>query len=172
MPRLVVQQGAAGVGRERDLHRLALRLRLGLVLVADDRAPVELEPERGQAEVVGRGDGERDRGHRRDVGPTPTARSVTRGSRSRSRPTDRNAGRESSPVCLETSETSSVVASRRVQLVAKVLSSMRFNGGVLPDWIFRRASDSGSVPTRVISTSVSGRKTRCWRGSSTLRNPL
>ena len=56
-------------------------------------------------------------------------------------------------------------------MVANVFSSNATSAGVFPDWIFSRASARGSLPTRVSSTSVSGRKTRCWRGSSTLRNP-
>ncbi len=65
-----------------------------------------------------------------------------------------------------------MVASRRVHRAVNVRSSTRFNSGGLPDWIFSRMSASGSVPTSVNSTSVSGRKSRCWRASSTLRRPL
>ena len=100
MPRLVVEEHAAGLGGQRDRGRVALRLRLGLVLVADGRGPVELEADaaRPKSSVAATVSGIVATGV--TWPPTPTARNVTRGSRSRSRPIDRNTGRESSPVRL------------------------------------------------------------------------
>ena len=63
--------------------------------------------------------------------PTPRARSVTRGSRSFSSPSERKAGFEVRPVSRDVSRISSVVASRRVQRAANVRGSIRSSFGRL-----------------------------------------
>ena len=92
--------------------------------------------------------------------PTPWARSVTRGSRSLSRPSERNVGLESGRSRSEVSWISRVVASRSVQRAANVFGSTRSSVGGAPGWTSTRVRAIGSVPTRVSSTSVSGRKIR------------
>ena len=130
MPGLVVQHGLArSAGKGNGTVCLA-HGRLGLLFGV--AGPLDLQPERREPEVVGGGHGERDRGDRRDVAADSLARRVTRGSRSLSRPSERNVGLESSPVPPEVSWISSVVASRRVQRAANVLSSTRSRAGAAP----------------------------------------
>ena len=101
--------------------------------------------------------------------PTPTARKVTRGSRSFSSPSERNAGLES-----QAGRPGRQQDFQRRRLAEgppdderPVVDAHQASGAV-PGWTVSRASAIASLPTSVSSTSVSGRKTRCCRGSSTV----
>ena len=160
----MVQEHAAGlVGGQREPGPVSRFVcRLGLVLVAGDRGAIELEAERRQAEVVGRGDGERDRGDRRDVAADPDGPQRDPRLAVPQQADRQERGRESSPVLRRASARSpaswprggstgaanaAVVDSARAPACCRTGSS-------------RCVSPVGSVPTRVSSTSVSGRKTQ------------
>ncbi len=166
MPDLMIENRARRVQRKRQRDRLVrCGLRLDLVLLFDGHRAVDLQAEGRQAEIIGRGDGERDRGDRRDVtadadGPQGDPRlAVAQASRAKGT----RAGR-SGPSRPKSSRISSVVASRSVQLASRTSGRPGASGrAACPDGPSTGLSASFSLPTSVSSTSVSGRKSRCWQ---------
>ena len=84
----------------------------------------------------------------------PSARSVTRGARSLSRPMDRNVGFESSAVLAEVKMISSVVASVSFHFAVYVRSSPRDQGSCFSAWNATCALEIDSVPNRGVSSRL------------------
>ena len=104
--------------------------------------------------------------------PTPTARKVTRGSRSLSRPEreERGPGVEAGLAGRQQDLERGRLAERPVGGEGPVIEPLRARAGSR-DGPSTGCPRAVSLPASVSSTSVSGRNSRCWRGSATSRKP-
>ena len=163
MPGLVVQQRAAGVGRERHRDRLRSVFVSGLSLSPDDRASGRTASRRAarpKSSVAAMVSGIVATGV--TWPPTPTARKRDpRLAVPQQCPIDRNAGRESRPVSAraERDLQGRGLAQGPVGGERPVVDTLQ--RGVVPGTDLQPRVRERSLPTKVISTSVSGRNTRC-----------
>ena len=172
VPDLMIQNRARGLSGKRKRDRGPLGLRLDLVFLFDGQRAVDLQAEGRQPEIVGRADRERNRGDRRDAaadadGAQGDPRLAVAQEAERQ---ERRAAR-TRPVSADVEQDL-----ERRRLAERPLGRERpvvhaLEPGGLPGWTFNWMSASFSLPTSVNSTSVSGRKSRCWSGVVDVRQP-